>query len=159
VIALVSVKPTRFVCVTYGASNYTLGWQSMESLVVLVHSHLVGPFTWSMVTEHLQRRNVDVLASFVRNWTRPSAGLQSESISGGNGHMIRNSPEIIWMPRQTSLPAKFVSGGFLLGAACRRSVPNAKRQSPRITQPVRSPDAIWSVSRQKFAMPRSPTNP
>ena len=41
--------------------------------------------------------------------------------------MIRNSPEIIWMPRQISLPAKFVSGGFLLGAACRRSVPNAKQ--------------------------------
>jgi hypothetical protein len=85
--------------------------------------------------------------------------LDSESTSGGNGHMIRNSPEIIWMPRQRSLPAKFVSGGFLLGAVCRRSVPNAKRQSPRITQPVISPDAICRASRQKFAMPHSPTNP
>jgi hypothetical protein len=33
--------------------------------------------------------------------------------------MIRNSPEMISMHRQISLPAKFVSGGFLLGAALR----------------------------------------
>src|SRR4030088_2777986 len=84
----------------------------------------------------------------VERHLRQARQLNSESTSGGNGHMIRNSPEIIWMPRQISLPAKFVSGGFLLGAACRRSVPNANRHSPRITQPVRSPDAIWRASRQ-----------
>ena len=33
----------------------------MDSLVVLVHSPLVGPFTWSMVAERLQQRKVDVL--------------------------------------------------------------------------------------------------
>jgi alpha/beta hydrolase family protein len=33
----------------------------MDSLVVLVHSPLVGPFTWSMVAEQLQQRKVDVL--------------------------------------------------------------------------------------------------
>src|SRR6266478_2926966 len=95
----------------------------------------------------------------VERYRRQARRLDSESTSGGNGHMIRNSPEIICVPRQISLPAKFVSGGFLLGAACRRSVPNANRHSPRITQPVRSPDAIWRASRQKFAMPRSPANP
>src|ERR1700751_3091577 len=33
----------------------------MDSLVVLVHSPLVGPFTWSMVAEQLRQRKVDVL--------------------------------------------------------------------------------------------------
>ena len=33
----------------------------MDSLVVLLHSPLVGPFTWSMVAEQLQRREIDVL--------------------------------------------------------------------------------------------------
>ena len=104
-------------------------------------------------------RSISDPAAPVQRHLRQARQLDSESTSGGNGHMIRNSPEIISMRRQISLQAKFVSGGFLLGAACRRSVPNAKRQSPRITQPVRSPDAIWRASRQKFAMPRSPTNP
>jgi hypothetical protein len=104
-------------------------------------------------------RSISDPAAPVQRHLRQARQLDSESTSGGNGHMIRNSPEIIWMRRQISLPAKFVSGGFLLGAACRRSVPNANRQSPRITQPVRSPDAIWRASRQKFAMLRSPINP
>jgi hypothetical protein len=33
----------------------------MDSLVVLLHSPLVGPITWSMVAEQLQRREIDVL--------------------------------------------------------------------------------------------------
>jgi predicted alpha/beta hydrolase family esterase len=33
----------------------------MDSLVVLVHSPVVGPFTWSMVAEQLRQRKVDVL--------------------------------------------------------------------------------------------------
>jgi Alpha/beta hydrolase family len=33
----------------------------MESLFVLVHSPLVGPFTWSMVAEQLRQLKVDVL--------------------------------------------------------------------------------------------------
>lgn len=33
----------------------------MESLIVLVHSPLVGPFTWSLVAQHLQAGGFDVL--------------------------------------------------------------------------------------------------
>lgn len=33
----------------------------MESLIVLVHSPLVGPFTWSLVARHLQASGFDVL--------------------------------------------------------------------------------------------------
>src|SRR5258708_37293094 len=33
----------------------------MESLIVLVHSPLVGPFAWSLVAQHLQAGGFDVL--------------------------------------------------------------------------------------------------
>jgi hypothetical protein len=33
----------------------------MDNLVVFVHSPLVGPFTWSLVAQHLQAVGFDVL--------------------------------------------------------------------------------------------------
>src|SRR6266568_1411664 len=37
------------------------GGRHMESLIVLVHSPLVGPFTWSLVAKPLQADGFDVL--------------------------------------------------------------------------------------------------
>jgi pimeloyl-ACP methyl ester carboxylesterase len=56
----------------------------MESLVVLVHSPLVGPFTWSLVAQRLQAVGVDVLVPTLTDrgetpspyWQQHAASLQ-----------------------------------------------------------------------------------
>src|SRR5260370_1147519 len=56
----------------------------MESLVVLVHSPLVGPFTWSLVAQRLQAAGFDVLVptlsdsgeAFPHYWQQHAASLQ-----------------------------------------------------------------------------------
>ncbi len=56
----------------------------MESLVVLVHSPLVGPFTWSLVAQRLQAVGVDVLVPKLTDrgetpppyWQQHAASLQ-----------------------------------------------------------------------------------
>jgi len=39
----------------------------MDNLIVLIHSPLVGPFTWSLVTKPLQAEGFDVLVSVLRD--------------------------------------------------------------------------------------------
>jgi len=55
----------------------------MDSLVVLIHSPLVGPFTWSLVAQHLQAAgNFDVLVpTLTDNGATPPAYWQQHTAS------------------------------------------------------------------------------
>ncbi len=61
----------------------------MDSLVVLVHSPLVGPFTWSLVAQHLQASGFDVLVPTLTDsgetpppyWQQHAASVQRALVS------------------------------------------------------------------------------
>jgi alpha/beta hydrolase family protein len=54
----------------------------MDSLVVLVHSPLVGPFTWSLVAQHLQAGGFDVLVpTFTDSGETPPVYWQQHAAS------------------------------------------------------------------------------
>ena len=61
----------------------------MEGLIVLVHSPLVGPFTWSLVAQHLQAGGFDVLVPTLTDsgetpppyWQQHTACVQQALVS------------------------------------------------------------------------------
>jgi pimeloyl-ACP methyl ester carboxylesterase len=61
----------------------------MESLIALVHSPLVGPFTWSLVAQHLQAGGFDVLVPTLTDsgetpppyWQQHTACVQQALVS------------------------------------------------------------------------------
>jgi pimeloyl-ACP methyl ester carboxylesterase len=61
----------------------------MDSLIVLVHSPLVGPFTWSLVAQHLQAGGFDVLVPTLTDsgetpppyWQQHTACVQQALVS------------------------------------------------------------------------------
>src|SRR6266568_9323205 len=61
----------------------------MDNLVVLVHSPLVGPFSWSLVAQHLQAAGFDVLVPTLSDsgetpppyWQQHAASVQRALVS------------------------------------------------------------------------------
>jgi hypothetical protein len=81
----------------------------MESLVVLIHSPLVGPFTWSLVAQRLQAIGVDVLVPTLTDrgetpppyWQQHAASLQQALTS------VPVEVQELWLLLTRPLPAVF----------------------------------------------------